>query len=158
MSLQTLIDQCELSGVVMRLEDGAIKLRGAPDAVKSAADRLRPHKAALLEYLRRQHADNYQTRDMVAEFMEVDGLSLEEAQAMAAISVVPRPAAEWIAMIGKLDGLINRYCEAYRLSADAKDRINKIRQGQSLASIPAALEWFSHELQGMSVPHKDRAR
>lgn len=84
--------------------------------------------------------------DLVREFMEVDGLSLEEAQALAAVSVVPRPPAEWLALIQELDALIDRYCQACRLSDDARDRIREVRKHQSLASIPLAVDWFRREL------------
>jgi hypothetical protein len=91
-------------------------------------------------------SDRNNATDLVQEFMEVDGLSLEEAQALAAVSVAPRPPAEWFALIQELDDLIDRYCQACRLSADARDRIREIRKKQSLASIPLAVDWFRREL------------
>jgi len=50
-SAQTLIAECEKYGVTVHLDGGALKLRGAPAAVKAAANRLRPHKAAIVVYL-----------------------------------------------------------------------------------------------------------
>ncbi|MES2934830.1 MAG: hypothetical protein V4805_15230 [Pseudomonadota bacterium] len=87
---------------------------------------------------------------LVREFMEIDGLTFEDANAMAAISVQPRPTAEWLAMIGELDALIARYCAAFYLSGAASDQIIAIRNRQSPASIPAALTWFKQELDQQS--------
>lgn len=84
--------------------------------------------------------------DLVREFMEVDGLSCEEAQALAAVSVTPRSPATWLALIAELNRLIDRYCQACRLSEEARGRILKIRKGQSLSLIPATVEWFKREL------------
>lgn len=87
---------------------------------------------------------------LVREFMEVDGLSLEEARALAAVAVVPRPPAEWLELIQELDSLIDRYCQACRLSDEVRDHILEIRKKQSLASIPLAVNWFRRELERMS--------
>ena len=46
MTPQSLIAECHQAGVSIRLVDGALKLKGAPEAVKAVADRLRPHSAA----------------------------------------------------------------------------------------------------------------
>jgi len=85
--------------------------------------------------------------DLVREFMEVDGLTLAEANALATVSVQPRPVAEWLAMIAELDASIASYCSAYRLSDEARARILDVRNRQSLASIPDSLEWFRRELE-----------
>jgi hypothetical protein len=85
--------------------------------------------------------------DLVREFMEVDGLSLEEAQALAAVSVAPRPATEWLAMIAELDTLIAAYCEAFKLSDEAHTHIADVRNRQSLMTIPHTLDWFRRELK-----------
>jgi len=78
--------------------------------------------------------------NLVLEFIEVDGLTLDEAQAMAAISVQPRPAAEWLAMIAELDDLIRIYfAAAADLTGEGKAAILSTRCGQSLASIPETL-------------------
>jgi hypothetical protein len=83
---------------------------------------------------------------LVREFMESDGLSPEQAHALAAASVWPRPPAEWLALIQELDALIDRYCQACFLSDDARDRIRELRKRRSLASIPLAVDWFRREL------------
>lgn len=51
MSPQGLIDECQRAGVLVHLEGGALKLRGSPDAVQLAANKLRPHKPELIQYL-----------------------------------------------------------------------------------------------------------
>jgi hypothetical protein len=79
--------------------------------------------------------------------MELDGLSQEEAEALALVSVAPRPLAEWLALIQELDNLIDLYCQTCRLSDDARDRIREVRQKQSLASIPPAVDWFRREME-----------
>lgn len=84
--------------------------------------------------------------DLVREFMEVDGLTLEEAQALAAISVQPRPAAEWLALIADLDAVIERYCDAVGAAAEARAAMLATRYAQPLASIPESLAWFRSEL------------
>lgn len=85
--------------------------------------------------------------DLVREFMAVDGLSFAEATAMAAISVQPRPAAEWMALITDLDRLVEAYCAAYKLSEQAQARILDVRRRQSLASIPASILYFQNSIK-----------
>lgn len=84
--------------------------------------------------------------DLLKEFMDMDGLSLEEAEALAAVSVASRPPAEWLALIQELDGLIDRYCQVCRLSDSSRARIREVRKRQGLASIPLAVDWFRREL------------
>jgi hypothetical protein len=84
--------------------------------------------------------------DLVREFMAVDGLSLTEAQALAAVSVQPRAPEEWLALIAELDALIERYCLAAGVTDEGKAEILAARCAQSLASIPDTLEWFRREL------------
>lgn len=88
--------------------------------------------------------------DLIRDFMEMDGMALAEAQAMAAVSVRPRPASEWIALIADLDAAIGRYCTVTGLTDEARAAILDIRYKQSLASIPSALAWFNHELAHMA--------
>jgi len=87
--------------------------------------------------------------DLIREFMDVDGLTLEEAQAMAAISIKPRPAAEWLALIAELDRAIESYCMAVGLSAGALAELLAVRNRQSLASIPESLAWFKQEWEAL---------
>jgi hypothetical protein len=84
---------------------------------------------------------------LVREFMEVDGFTAEEAQALAAVSVEHRPHSEWMALVSELDYLIDRYCDVYRLSDEARAGIYSVRKRQSLASIPIAVDWYRRELQ-----------
>ncbi|MDM5176572.1 hypothetical protein PO883_05100 [Massilia sp. DJPM01] len=136
-----LIDNCSAAGVSVYLIGGALKLRGTAKAVNAMADKVRANKVALLA-----HLAGSQDIDLVAEFMEVDGLTLEQAQAMAAISVQPRTQAEWLAMIADLNTLINQYCESAEVSTEAKEQIRAASYSQSLASIPHAIDWFRAEL------------
>ena len=89
-------------------------------------------------------ADTAPTRpaDLVRDFME-DGLTREEAEALAAISVQQRPPDEWLAMIAELDALIGRYCLATGRDEAA---MQSARRRQSLASIPESLAWFRREV------------
>jgi hypothetical protein len=93
---------------------------------------------------------------LVAEFMEVDGLSLEQAQAMAAISVQPRTPAIWLSMIADLNSLINMYCASAKVSEEAKQRMRAASYSQSLASIPHAIDWFRAELRALENSHESK--
>lgn len=86
---------------------------------------------------------------LVDEFMEVDGMTRTEADAMAAISVQPRTPAVWVAMVAELDRLIEAYCTSAQVSTEAKARIRAASHSQSLASIPHAVDWFRAELQAL---------
>ncbi|WP_136415539.1 hypothetical protein [Herbaspirillum sp. ST 5-3] len=85
--------------------------------------------------------------DLIAEFMEVDGLSLAEATQLAADCANIRPAHEWLAMIKELDALIGQFCERFKLDDAAKERILEVRSRQSLFSIAHSLDWFRNELK-----------
>jgi len=87
--------------------------------------------------------------DLIREFMEMDGLTLEEAQTMAKISIKPRSSDEWLVLITDLDQAIEAYCLAAGLSADALAELLAERNRQSLASIPESLAWFRREWQAL---------
>jgi hypothetical protein len=108
--------------------------------------------AAQIQIPRSQESGDWRAK-LVAEFMEVDGLSLEQAQAMAAISVEPRTPAVWLSMIADLNALINTYCASAKVSEEAKDRIRGASYSQSLASIPHAIDWFRAELRALENSH-----
>jgi hypothetical protein len=95
------------------------------------------------------YSGHFQEIDLVAEFMEVDGLTLEQAQAVAAISIQPRTPAIWLEMIADLNSLINAYCASAKVSNEAKQRIRAASYSQSLASIPHAINWFRAELRAL---------
>jgi hypothetical protein len=95
--------------------------------------------------------------DLVREFMDVNGLTLADAQALAAVAVQPRPAGEWLALIAELDALIERYCAASGLTGAAKAAIFATRCAQSLASIPESLAWFRHEVALLTASKLNRA-
>lgn len=146
MTPQNLIDNCKAAGVSVHLAGGAIKLRGTAEAVQAVADKVRANKPALLSYL-----TFGPDIDLVAEFMEVDGLTRAEAEAMAAISVQPRTPAIWLALIAELNELIAAYCDSAQVSQEAKQRLQAVAASQSLASIPAAIEWFRAELRTLNA-------
>ncbi|MDQ1833216.1 MULTISPECIES: hypothetical protein [Massilia] len=89
--------------------------------------------------------------DLVAEFMEVDGLTRKEAEAMAEISIQPRTPAVWLAMIADLNALINTYCASAQISDTAKARMLAAASSQSLASIPESTAWFQVQLRTLAV-------
>lgn len=51
MTPESLVRECEKRGVAIRLAGKGLALSGGPDAVKLAADLLRPFKAELVQYL-----------------------------------------------------------------------------------------------------------
>lgn len=150
MTPQSLINECRLSGVLIHLDGGNLKLKGTPEAVRVAADRLRPFKTEIVRYQMELLAAPI--TDQVREFME-DGLTLAEAQAMAAVSVPVFSPGEWLSMIAELDDMIGIYCAAAGLTGEAKAAILSARAGQSLASIPETLIWFHTEVAGMRTGH-----
>lgn len=146
MSPQTLIEDCSAAGVSVHLVGDTLKLRGAPDAVNAVAEVVRANKAALLAHLAAAPAI-----DLVTEFMTVDGMTREDAEAMATISIQPRTPAVWLSMIADLNGLINAYCASAKVSDEAKQRMRAASYSQSLASIPHAIDWFRAELRAMEA-------
>jgi hypothetical protein len=77
--------------------------------------------------------------------MEVDGMTLEQAQVMVAISIKPRSTADWLADIKELDQLIGIYCDVARLGPESMARVRSACSRQSLASIPDCLAWFRQQ-------------
>lgn len=140
MTPQDVILQCSALGVSVHLNGDSIRLRGAPDAIKTVSDVVRTNKAMLIEYLANLR------KNLIHEFMEVDGLSLEDADAIAAVSVQPRSADEWLGMISELEVLIDRYCATNKLTSEARKNILTNRFIQSLGSMPDTLAWFKTEL------------
>lgn len=68
MNLQTLINDCQKSGVSLQFNEGMLKLNGEPDKVKIAAIQLRPYKAELLKRFR----DDIAIRAWLAHIEETD--------------------------------------------------------------------------------------
>jgi hypothetical protein len=92
-------------------------------------------------------------------FMDEDGLTMAEARALAEVSVQPRPADEWLAMIAELDALITIFCAAeVWMTEQAKTAIWSTRCTQSLASIPETLTWFRSEVARMTRATPAQAR
>jgi len=87
---------------------------------------------------------------LIAEFMEVDGLTLQQAQAMATISFRPHTPEERVAMFAELDGLINAYCSCSMLCEQERNHLRAVSYSRSLASIPHAIDWFRTELRNLA--------
>lgn len=136
MNARQLIEECQKAGVSIIVQGNAVSLEGDQSLVAHYAPQLRPYKAAIIA----------EASSLVREFMEVDGLSLQEAEQLALISAPRRTPDDWLSMISELDGLIDRYCEACGLSIEDRQRIHDARMRQSLASIPAALLWFRRSI------------
>lgn len=68
MTLQTLINDCQKSGVSLQFNEGMLKLNGEPDKVKTAAIRLRPYKTELVKRFR----NDVSIRAWLAHINEID--------------------------------------------------------------------------------------
>jgi hypothetical protein len=113
MTPQAMIQECSLSGVTVFMGDGKLKLKGEPEAVRVAADRLKPHKTAILKYLADPQAlsqfrfdlvlyeidaghpagDLHRVNNMAWEFMQADGMTFDGAIKAAAEIVASTQAA-----------------------------------------------------------------
>jgi hypothetical protein len=144
MNPQMLLNECSAAGVSIQLIGDKLKLRGTAENISAVSERVRANKAALLAYL-----SSGSQVDLVAEFMQVDGMTREEAQAMATISIQPRTPAVWLSMIADLNSLINAYCASVKVSNEAKQRMFAASYSQSLSSIPHAIDWFRAELRAL---------
>lgn len=144
MSLVPLLQSCDRLGIRFVVEDGAITLQGSKQAVEACKPSLLPHKHALL-----RHFEQAAQSDMVREFMEVDGLSLAQAQMLAALSTPIPPQDKIQAMIAELDRLIKRYCSLKGVSSEETMGLLARRRLQSAASMPASIAWFQAKINGM---------
>lgn len=139
-----IIDQAHEDGVkLLLLDTGGVKAIGKENVVKRWLPAMRDNKPAIVQELTKRRRD---TLRLAREFMKYDGLSDEDSMALAAVSVQPRPAEEWLAMIAELDLLIDDYSRLSRLSAEAVTRIMEARLKQAVSSIPATLKWFRREV------------
>lgn len=148
----SIIGACRSAGVVLFLSNGGVSARGNREAMGKLGPALKQQRAAVIEYLTEHQAKPLAPwqADLVREFVEVDGLTLDEAEALALLSVRPLPAGDWLTLIVELDQCIEQYCAAVGVSGDDKAAIMATRCVQSLASIPGALAWFRGELAGMA--------
>ena len=138
MNAKTLIRDCRNLGVSIYLDAGAIKLRGAPDLVKSVQTKLRPHKSELQEYLSKSPAENNvmqfnlalfrfdlmaaeieagyppelltRLNNMAWELMQADGMSFNDAIRIAAEIVVSCKVAACEATYEDVQALFERVC------------------------------------------------
>lgn len=136
MNVQKIIKDAIDAGVALHVVGGTVKVRGTPEAVAAVKIKLRPYKAAILKYL------------TAAAKVE------PEVWGEYTPYCPPRPPVEWIKAITELDSLIDRYCEAAKLSPEARARILAARLIQPLASIPESIAWF----QGQVAAIKDKTK
>lgn len=136
-----IISKAKRDGLVLEIATNhTIRVIGNQELVEKWLPTLQANKPALLNAL----LDDGK-RKLVEEFM-ADGLSHDEAIALMAVAVMPKPAAEWIAMIGELDALIREYCALAALPEDIKQETLAARRSQPLSTIPAALDSFREEV------------
>lgn len=148
MTPDALLARCADAGVSVHLDGDSVRMKGAREAVSALLDLMRENRAAVVAYLA-----NTETPNLVAEFMETDGLSQADAEAIAAISIRPRSPVEWTALIADLDRAMHEYFDRFEIPPEQRARIEGARARQSLASIPASLAWFKCELlRGSSGP------
>jgi hypothetical protein len=136
-----LVDKCKQIGLSLTVDDGELRVRGKPDTVANYAPLLRLHKEKVISLLTGTAAEA-----LIAELIEVDGLSAVDAAQIAMDGANIRPAEEWLAMIKEVDELVAVYCERFKLDDEARRRIMQARHAQSLFSIAQTLEWFRKEL------------
>lgn len=89
--------------------------------------------------------------ELIREFIKIDGLSLDDAKALAEQCQAPRPASEWLAMIAELDMLIEQVCTLDGFDMEARQLVQAARRQQSLASIPETLHWYRMEAKGRQL-------
>lgn len=120
MNLEQLISECRRSGISIRIDGDKIKLRGDSLVLKAAADRLRPHKTELLNYLAT--------------------VAAKDANISAPYTPYCCPVSP--ELVHELHMLIAQYAQLYNLSKDATARIIDAAKKQPLASVPASVKFF----------------
>ena len=121
------------------IKGGVKALEGHADVPQAVMQETVMHTVTMV----RQSASNEAPlSDLVRKFMEVDGLSKEDATALAAVSIQPRPVKEWLDMIAELDRAIEMWCNMQRIGDEERAQIMSVRFSQPLVSIPASLAWF----------------
>lgn len=123
MSIQNILADCQKSGVAIQLIGGALKLRGEPGAVQAAASKLRPHKAAVLEYL-------------------------QNGEAWGPYTPYCCPVSP--ELVQELHRLIAEYAALYRLSDEATSRIIETAKRQAAASVPESVAYFKSKIKEKS--------
>lgn len=126
MSAEDLISDCERAGIFIYLDGGALKMKGGPEAVRQAAERLRPHKAELLDYF---------------------ATNPERAICGAFTPYCPPVSRE---MVDELHRLIEHYSALYQLAHDQTQRIINEAKHQPLASVPNSIEFFTKRIEEKS--------
>lgn len=125
MTPEQLISECQRSGISIRVEGEKIKLRGSPQMIRIAADRLRPYKAEVMQCL--------------------TGTDTWGPYTTYCCPVSPTSVKE-------LDELITRYAQVFSLSAEATARIIEAARKQSAALVPNAVNFFKHAIERKSQP------
>ncbi len=126
------------------IKGGVKALEGHADVPQAVMQETVMHTVTMV----RQSASNEAPlSDLVRKFMEVDGLSKEDATALAAVSIQPRPVKEWLDMIAELDRAIEMWCNMQRIGDEERAQIMSVRFSQPLVSIPASLAWFNEQIR-----------
>jgi hypothetical protein len=128
MTPASLIEECKKSGVSVALSHGALKLVGAPNAVRIAANRLRPFKSAIVKHLTATTGDGAQTWGPCTPYC---------------CAISPD-------LVTELHTLISRFAQLYNLSAEATARIIDVAKKQSAASVPETVRFFKAEIDQVS--------
>jgi hypothetical protein len=124
MTPASLINECRRNGVRIDLDGGALKLVGAPNAVRIAVNRLRPFKSAIVKHL-----------------TATTGVGAETWGPYTSYSCAISPD-----LVKELHTLISRFAQLYNLSADATARIIDVAKKQSAASVPETVRFFKAEI------------
>lgn len=98
MIAQNLLAECSRSGVIVTLSGNKLRLKGPPEAIKAAADRIRPHREDVIRHLLDQFQfelveqdanpeELHRVNNMAWEFMQADGMTFSDAINKAAAIV-----------------------------------------------------------------------
>ncbi len=153
MNVIELMRDCRLSGLTVFTLDGKLIARGNDIVLERFKPLLKIRKAEIIDYLYKIGVN-----DLIRDFIEIDGMSEDDARALASACEPLRPEHEWVTMIKQLDELIDTYGRVIGLPADAMARLHEIRMRQSLASIPASLAWFQNELINLENTSKQSVK
>lgn len=125
MTPQNLISECRRAGVAIRLDSGTLTLKGAPDAVKSMAERMRPHKPAILAYL---STPTNSDPEVWGEF-------------------TPYVCCIGVEAVHELHALLAEYAAIFNLAEHQTAKHIERAKRQSLASIPATIQEYQSAIR-----------
>ena len=82
MKVPLILEECRTAGVVVSMSNGVVTFSGTKDARDKLSTTLKLHKPDLIKYLA-----EIAPSALAHEFMEVDGMTREEAEKVAAVSI-----------------------------------------------------------------------